>query len=158
LLPRQRPGDHLAGYSVNTTRPGPFRMHLQKRQVETTSILDWTTNYEKQIFLRTTKFVSVRTELITNYQRGYYDRHVIVWSKTIIFWGKIKQMSTPNVGSGSCSLHERPAENIRMKTSNRSWYILSCYMIIFLQHVDVDKIKNDTRWVEIICTWFFCVL
>ena len=36
------------------------------------------TNYEKRIFFRTTKFVSAGTDLITNYQRGYYDRHDIV--------------------------------------------------------------------------------
>ena len=36
------------------------------------------TNYEKRIFLVTTKFVSAGTEFITDYQRGYYDRHGIV--------------------------------------------------------------------------------
>ena len=36
------------------------------------------TNYEKRIFLVTTKFVSTGTEFITDCQRGYYDRHVIV--------------------------------------------------------------------------------
>ena len=52
------------------------------------------TNYEKRIFLRTTKFVSAGTEFLTDYQRGYYERHDIVWSKTIVFNGKIKQIST----------------------------------------------------------------
>ena len=36
------------------------------------------TNYEKRIFLVTTKFVSAGTEFICDYQRGYYDRHDIV--------------------------------------------------------------------------------
>ena len=36
------------------------------------------TNYEKRIFLRTTKFVSAGTEFLTDYQRGYYERHDIV--------------------------------------------------------------------------------
>ena len=36
------------------------------------------TNYEKRIYLVTTKFVSAGTEFITDYQRGYYDRHGIV--------------------------------------------------------------------------------
>jgi hypothetical protein len=36
------------------------------------------TNYEKRIFLVTTKFVSAGTEFITDYKRGYYERHGIV--------------------------------------------------------------------------------
>ena len=36
------------------------------------------TNYEKRIFLVTTKFVSAGTEFICDYQRGYYERHDIV--------------------------------------------------------------------------------
>jgi hypothetical protein len=48
------------------------------------------TNYEKRFFLVITKFVSAGTEFITDYQRGYYDRHVIVWSKTNVFNKKNK--------------------------------------------------------------------
>ncbi len=36
------------------------------------------TNYEKRIFFITTKFVSAGTEFLTDYQRGYYERHGIV--------------------------------------------------------------------------------
>jgi hypothetical protein len=38
---------------------------------------DWEQS-TKRFFLVTTKFVSAGTEFITDYQRGYYDRHVIV--------------------------------------------------------------------------------
>ena len=71
----------------------PARFAYAQSYEETTKSYP-STNYEKRIFLVTTKFVSAGTEFLTDYQRGYYERHDIVWSKSIVFNGKIKQIST----------------------------------------------------------------